>query len=274
MKISAAQVVLWTFGVRLVLEIAVLFALGLSPRFKDDLVMQTAVLSLVNLGACAFFAGRRPGRSWSETFALRRTSAWLVVLALSLGIAATLPTWELATWIDRFAPMSEVDKAAYDALITPRSFVHGVALFVFAAGVGPLSEELLFRGALYTGLRPQHSAAYAGLATGLLFTVSHHELRFWPSILALSGILALVRAVSGSLWPCFFLHAAYNASGVAMPLFAPSLNHPGVALVVGCSAASAALVGLVVWVGRRSAAADRARHVDLEPDPGLGEAES
>ncbi len=271
MKIGVIHVILWTFGVFLALGIALLTAAGLSRHLENDPVVSAAIQSAVYLGACALFAARRPGRSWSETFALRNTSVWLVLAALALGVMTCIPALTLAGFMENLAPMNATERAAHETWFKPRSFTHGVALFAFAAGIGVFSEELLFRGALYTGLRPHHTATSAGWTTGVLFTLSHGDPRFWPSILALSGLLAVVRAVSGSLWPSLFLHAGFNATALGMPLSNPQLEDPSIGLVVASTALSALILGVVVWIGRRSASADRARQVDLEPDPGLGE---
>jgi membrane protease YdiL (CAAX protease family) len=166
--------------------------------------------------------------------------------------------------------MDKAMREAYERLFLPRSLGHGIALFVFVAVVGPFAEELLFRGALYTGLRPNQTPAAAGWTTAVLFTLSHFEPRFWPSILLLAVLMATLRAVSGSLWPSVFLHAAFNATALSKPLM-PFLKNPSLSIVLGCIPISLAIVGAIVWIGRSSASADRARRVDLEPDPGVGE---
>jgi membrane protease YdiL (CAAX protease family) len=271
MKIGVLHVILWTFGVFLVFGIALLSVVALVPRFEDDNVAAAAVQSAVFLAACSIFAARRPGRTWSETFALRRTSFWLVVCALALGIAAYLPAVGLAGLMERLWPMSDAERLAHDSWFKPRSFSHGVALFVFVAGIGVFAEELLFRGALYTGLRPEHSPASAGWITSVLFILVHGDPRFWPAMLAVAGLLALARAVSGSLWPPLFLHAGFNATALAMPFVRPGSSDPSLALILGSAALATVFTGSTLLIARRSLSADRARKVDLEPDPGLGE---
>jgi membrane protease YdiL (CAAX protease family) len=227
------------------------------------------VQSAVFLAACSIFAARRPGRTWSETFALRRTSFWLVVCAVALGVAAYLPAIGLAGLMERLWPMTDAERLAHDSWFKPRSFSHGLALFVFVAGVGVFAEELLFRGALYTGLRPEHTPVSAGWITSVLFILVHGDPRFWPAMLAVAGLLALARAASGSLWPPLFLHSGFNATALAMPFIHSS--DPSLVLVLGSTALTAALTGVILFIARVSASADRARKVDLEPDPGLPE---
>jgi membrane protease YdiL (CAAX protease family) len=187
-----------------------------------------------------------------------------------LGVVVCLPAEAFAGFIERLSPMDKELRESLERSYKPRSLGHGIALFLFVAGIGPLTEELFFRGALYTGLRPSHTPLAAGWTTGVFFTLSHDEPRFWPSILALAGLLALVRAVSGSLWPSVFLHVGFNATALGMP-FVPRLADPSLGVVLGCVPIALLLTLAIFWIGRASASADRARRVDLEPDPGIGE---
>jgi membrane protease YdiL (CAAX protease family) len=271
MKINVFQVILWTFGGYFLVRLVGLLLLQITPSFQHDFVPQAATLCAVYLALCALFAGRRPGRSWSETFATRRTNPWLIIFAFFLGIVVCVPADAFADFIERLAPMDKALKEQLERALKPRSMAHGVALFMFIAGIAPFAEELFFRGALYTGLRPSHTPLSAGWTTAVFFTLSHDEPRFWPSILILAGLLATVRAVSGSLWPSVFMHVAFNATSLAVFLAPPPFKDPSLVVVFGCIPIALALLGLMVWIGRHSESADRARRVDLEPDPGIGE---
>jgi membrane protease YdiL (CAAX protease family) len=87
-------------------------------------------------------------------------------------------------------------------------------LALIAIGIGaPLSEELLFRGFLFSGLAKSRLGL---LGTGILTAVLWTTLHFGYSIFGLIEVLAiglyfawlLVR--TGSLWVPMFCHAVYN----------------------------------------------------------------
>jgi len=274
MKIGVLQAIVWTIGVRLALLLVAPLAIAVAPALRTNFVMQAAYLSAFMLGGCALFAARRPGRSWSETFASRKTSPWMVLLAAAIGVAIYVPANAFSIWVEHSFPMSAEEKQAYAELLHVPSRSHAIAMFAFVAVVGPVAEELFFRGALYTGLRPDHSPAFAGLATGILFTISHEQPRFWPAILALGALLSFVRAVSGSIWPAVFLHVAFNATSLAVSDDHPLFAQANVPFVLGCTAISLLFAAIVGWIGRASSSADRARQVDLKADPGLGETQS
>jgi membrane protease YdiL (CAAX protease family) len=81
--------------------------------------------------------------------------------------------------------------------------------------VGPLIEELLFRGVLLSALMRDLSAAWSIAISAVLFGVVHLEgLDFqWfalPGLILLAVGLAWLRLKSSSLWPAVLAHGVYN----------------------------------------------------------------
>jgi hypothetical protein len=70
------------------------------------------------------------------------------------------------------------------------------------------------------------------------------------------------------------LHVGFNATSLAVPDEHPLFKDPSLGPVLGCVTAAALLAGILGFIGRSSASADRARQVDLAADPGLGETPS
>lgn len=82
-----------------------------------------------------------------------------------------------------------------------------LALLAIAPALG---EELFFRGALWSGLKRDLPLWRSVGWEMLLFGAAHASIyRFVPTGL-LGGVLTLVVARAGSLWPCVALHAGYN----------------------------------------------------------------
>src|SRR5262249_18616679 len=128
MKLSISQTVLWALGCFIATILAFSITVSIRPHAEPDPIAITAVQGLVYFVTAALFAARRPGRSWSETFALRRTSAWIVVLAVVLGVVACLPATELAGFIASLRPMSAAEKAARESFFEIRTVLQGVML--------------------------------------------------------------------------------------------------------------------------------------------------
>lgn len=249
----------WTAGA----TFAFILVVSLTQDLENpDRVALFTVQVVVYLSLCALFAWRRPGRSFSELFALRRTSTWLLALGLLLGPALFGPAETLGRIVEKLAPPSPAELEAM-RLLLPGDRLQGVLMFVLAALAGPFVEELLYRGAIYTGLRPRYSMSVAIWTSALCFTLSHQNSRAWPAILVLALVLSTLRARSGSLWPVFLAHAGFNASqlGVFWAARGDSIEVPLV-YEIGGWVLSAALLVAALLVGQRSSAAQEARRMD------------
>ena len=99
---------------------------------------------------------------------------------------------------------------------------HGFALvlvFISLVIVPAVSEEILFRGFIYTGLRAKLPIAISAVLTSALFASAHlptsnGQPLLWSAAIdtfILSLVLVYMRQKSGSLWPGIFLHMIKNS---------------------------------------------------------------
>ncbi|MCL5671630.1 MAG: CPBP family intramembrane metalloprotease, partial [Acidobacteria bacterium] len=91
------------------------------------------------------------------------------------------------------------------------------AIAAFAVLVAPFMEELLFRGVLFAFFEKHGGLTFAIGATAVLFAGLHIP-EYWGAwnnvvmILVVGVTFSLVRGMTGSLTPSFFLHLAYNGT--------------------------------------------------------------
>jgi membrane protease YdiL (CAAX protease family) len=90
----------------------------------------------------------------------------------------------------------------------------------FAITLGPLMEELFFRGFLYPVLARRMGAFWGIILTALPFGLIHYlQYRSWSAvfIIVLVGVvLTMVRAVTKSVASSFLAHVGYNATLMAL----------------------------------------------------------
>jgi membrane protease YdiL (CAAX protease family) len=273
-ELTHGDVVMWSLGVTLATFVAAQQVLALVPAAAHDLVLLVGAQLPVYLGGCALYAARRPGKSFAELFALRRAPAALLVVGFLLGLAVHAPAERLNTAIMHAFPMKRDASEELLSRLMPHGPAHAVVLALFVALLGPFSEELLYRGALYTGLRGTASAPSAAITTGLLFTLVHMEPRAWLPIFMLAGCLGYLRAVSGSLLPGVLLHAAFNAMTLALSWSDPGGEAfwLGPRVVIGSSLAAVLLLLLAARLAHKSQLVERARALDGIPAHGDGAA--
>ncbi len=128
---------------------------------------------------------------------------------ISIGILlilAWIQGWDVFTWIMVTLPQSDVDK---------------VIFFLVAGLIGPIAEELFFRGILYNFFRPYGMVA-AMLFSTFLFSMAHVQTTPIPVFQLIGGCLfAIAYEKEKYLLVPMILHVSGN-----MGLFVISLIYP------------------------------------------------
>jgi uncharacterized protein len=153
-------------------------------------------------------------RPLRDVLALRRPPIVLLVLALLFGFALQGPVNLIAGVIYEKYPLPPEHLELLHQLFDVKALHQKVAIVVAAGLVGPVVEELLFRGGILRGLLRRHGALGTVLGISVFFALAHREPRnFLPDFM---GGLAMgyVRVTTGSLWPAILLHAAFNTTSV------------------------------------------------------------
>jgi uncharacterized protein len=115
--------------------------------------------------------------------------------------------------LSRFLPMPKT--TPFDQFFDRPLDAYLVA--VFAVTLGPLMEELFFRGFLYPVLARRMGAVWAVILTALPFGLIHYKQYgdAWSAVLVIflvGVVLTTVRAVSKSVGASFLVHVGYNGT--------------------------------------------------------------
>lgn len=131
-------------------------------------------------------------------------------------------TVRLAQWLNFHPPVEPIHELVFHES-SPLTLGLTVAL---ACAVGPVAEELFFRGVLYGALRTRLPWAAAIGVSALLFSLIHTNVLGLVPILVLGALLAYVYEQTGSLLPAIAIHVAHNTLLMALAL---SFRHLGLA---------------------------------------------
>ncbi|MCA8972556.1 MAG: CPBP family intramembrane metalloprotease [Planctomycetes bacterium] len=199
-------------GASALLVFALLQALSLLVLMKLDVGDGFARLGLAFLFSAAIttvlllFVIARRGGSIMHIVGLalpsENTQKW-VVMAAVVGVGLGFGASRTVSALQEFGPSTTLPGEG------------GLVLVLVAVLAAPIVEELLFRGVIYRGLARSMRPSRAAIWSALLFAVMH-PLPSWP-ILFLVGI-ALAATYERSRWlpASMLLHAAYNATVLAM----------------------------------------------------------
>lgn len=157
------------------------------------------------------------GRSKREFFALRRPTSWGLAAAISLVIVVAILL--IAQALSPFAD-PEAEQGLIPTYWDPDRIAQFAAFAFAVTVVGPIVEELMFRGAGFSLLEP-FGQWTAVIGSGVAFGLVHGLLEGLPIITAFGLGLAYLRSRTQSLYPCVLLHATFNAAGLALGLLTP-----------------------------------------------------
>ena len=80
---------------------------------------------------------------------------------------------------------------------------------ITGAVLGPIGEELVFRGVVQSGLR-RYGARVALLGSSLMFAAIHGPSVIFVDALVMGLVFGAVYQLSGSIWTAILLHVTYN----------------------------------------------------------------
>ena len=158
-----------------------------------------------------FYLDPRAVLPWSPIRPRHLAAALLGTLALNHLLT------RYGAWQERIMPTPQVVRALFDDLLQYRGPMDFMALLVVLAIVPAVSEELLFRGFLQSGLaRLLHPPILCVTASAVAFGLFHFDPWRLAGVAGLGFFLAYLRQVTGSLVPSMLAHAANNIVSIGL----------------------------------------------------------
>ena len=125
----------------------------------------------------------------------------LSLAILGLGIVNT----ELINLVNVVLPMPDFVTGIFEKLAGG-----GAAAIITIVVIGPVMEELLFRGIILRGFLARYKPVTAIIVSSLLFGLLHLNPYQFVAAMILGVIFAWLVLRTGSLWPSVFGHVLYN----------------------------------------------------------------
>lgn len=194
-----------------------------------------ALLAILSLGVAAPLTLWLVRRSWPTLWPLAQPPGFgftlprqplLFALAVLVGLAAPFLGALLTEWLAQGHTVTQDIQQIGGR--TPLGL--RLPLLLLVVGVGPLVEELLFRGVLLSALMRRWPVGWAVAASSLLFALVHlpgleYQWYALPNLLLLALLLAGLRLRAGSIWPAVLAHGVNNLLATAAWFVA--VNPPG-----------------------------------------------
>jgi membrane protease YdiL (CAAX protease family) len=177
--------------------------------YRYDTAIGGVVIYLMLLLLVLWIARGLPRR---EVFALRAPPSWGRALGLALAgyvvifLGAGLLLWALDATEEQGLTPDEWDSSKAGAY---------AANFVAVALVGPIVEELVYRGAGITFFAGFGSTV-AVIATAVAFGLGHGLLLALPALVFFGLVTGVLRVRTRSVYPSTIVHCAFNATSLIL----------------------------------------------------------
>lgn len=149
---------------------------------------------------------------------------WLLLGAtILLAAASQVPTGFLAEISMRLFP-GDPERVAMFQEALPRSVLGMLVAGLAVVLVGPLGEEIIFRGLLHRLASGYWGAWKAGLLSSLVFALVHAEPWLLLGLAGVGAALAFLYEATRSLLVCFVFHATHNAIALTMMYLAEDVQ--------------------------------------------------
>ena len=210
-------IVLIALAALMVSQVVVLLAGRDNPALAAWLTsLLLGVVILVIVWAVALRPYRAPlsslGLRAPEVPPLKWAGMTVGVLLLSLGATALYAALVRLTGIDILLPPEIPVNIVFPGLGAALTFL-ALALWT------PLTEEIFFRGFIFSGLIPRWSIPGAMIISALIFSAFHVSLGVLIPIFITGFLLAWLYRQTGSLWASIIAHAGQNAAALLASIY-------------------------------------------------------
>jgi membrane protease YdiL (CAAX protease family) len=181
--------------------------------YRYETAISGIVVYLLLLGLLLLIAR---GTDRREFFALRAPESWGSALGLALGAY-------VAIFVGAGLILIAFD-AQDEQGLTPEAWDSSragayAANFVAVALVGPIVEELMYRGA-GMHLLMRFGAPVAVVVTSVTFGLAHGLVLALAALTFFGVVTALLRLRTASVYPCMLVHCAFNATSLVVSVAA------------------------------------------------------
>ena len=210
MSPKKAGVLFFLFVVLHVLTVVFLEGIGEYLPLVYELIPSTLLAQGIILLPTLAFALLTPARL-SEIFPFRKVKIRTLFLTLVM-MAGLFPAIGLINYLSTFFAENLVENTLVGEAVT-----YPLAVMILLIGVvGPVCEEVVFRGYVYQSLRRSGSVAGSVLLSGLFFGLMHMNLNQASYAFFIGVFFALLTRAAGSLWPAILAHVSFNSFEVCL----------------------------------------------------------
>ncbi len=129
-----------------------------------------------------------------------------IAMAIACAILVYFVNYNMSLTI-----LQSMFKSSYDSLIVRFQFLMPLPFLIYACILGPIGEELLFRGYMLKGLQNKYGITVALLASSVIFAVFHWNIVQILNALIMGIVFGGLYIKTGSVFSCMLAHIINNS---------------------------------------------------------------
>jgi len=147
-------------------------------------------------------------------FGFRPISAIKLIGYVAVSFTITFVAWIIiAPVVVYFFPLVNLEQSQ-EIFAPGMTIVTQILLIIYAIIIGPLLEEVVFRGIIFPASANRWNLLIGALVSTIIWSLLHFQLNVIIFTLIFGLILSVVYHKSQSLWPCLITHILKNAIAV------------------------------------------------------------
>ncbi|MFH1305077.1 MAG: type II CAAX endopeptidase family protein [Candidatus Omnitrophota bacterium] len=193
-----------------------MFLTRLFPVFNNGnfrMVFSTLVMNTAGIIIILYFIIRKHGQSPRDAgLTLKKSSSAFFYAVIGyiafvpILIAIMLMTFSVMKFLKFHPPMQPIVQVLTEEKEMPVLWFS----VIFAAVLGPITEEIFFRGFMYKAVRKRFGIFCGMISTAVLFSLLHTHIAGFLPIVALGLLLAWLYEKTGSLVASMSVHIMHN----------------------------------------------------------------
>ncbi len=226
--LTAFLFLLFAEGFLFLVQSSIILFMGIEGRISDSVLILTSFIRNLMVAAFVIWIVRTKYGQGLAELGFRGNSFWRHVKDGIFSYIAVIPPLLLCffvlSYLLQIFSVEPEPQQVVQLYLKDSAQPYLVGLTLFVAVLGPVMEELFFRGVAYAGFRKKFGVWPAAVLCSLMFATLHmHWIAFFP-IFFLGMFLTMLYEISGSLIPSITAHVLHNTLMVGVMLGFRSLS--------------------------------------------------
>lgn len=169
-----------------------------------------------------YFVHKHKTKTSFKALEVNKISKKQILVVVLIGLICVICLTPLANVFEEL--LASWGHAGGDLPLELNSFWNFLLLFVTLGILAPVSEEIIFRGVIFNGLK-EKGGKFAVLISGLLFMLMHLSINQCVYQLIMGFVLGLLVLYTNSIISSFIVHFINNATILLINYIIPSVNN-------------------------------------------------